>query len=70
MIKTTIDETRCKACGLCAAVCPKHIIQINGARLTQYGRGCAEVGAGCIGCGSCAAVCPDIAVTIIKEDGE
>lgn len=70
MISVSIDKNKCKACGLCAAVCPKGIIHINPDEITAYGKGCAVVKGECIGCTSCYTVCPDIAITIEREDGE
>ncbi len=69
MIQITIDENRCKACGLCVEVCPVKALRINPAHLAAYGKGCAEYINKCIGCASCATVCPDIAITI-KEVAE
>ena len=68
MLNVLIDKNKCKACGLCAAVCPKGIIHIDLDEITAYGRGCASVKGECIGCGSCYTVCPDIAITIGKDD--
>lgn len=68
MVKTVFDEKRCKACGLCAAACPKKIIRINTSKIEINGLGCAEIaGEGCIGCGICATVCPDMVISIYRE---
>lgn len=69
MFKVEFDEKRCKACGLCAAACPRGIIEIDYNKVEVNGMGCAKIKAdGCIGCGCCATVCPDIAVRITAED--
>lgn len=68
MINISVDKSKCKACGLCANVCPKGIIYINPDEITAYGKGIADIGNGCIGCGSCYMVCPDIAITIRRDD--
>lgn len=69
MIKIEFNEHRCKACGLCAEACPKHIIIINKDRVEINGLGCAELTENsCIGCKSCATVCPDVAISIYKTE--
>jgi 2-oxoglutarate ferredoxin oxidoreductase subunit delta len=70
LLEILIDKNRCKACGLCADVCPKEIIRIDNSAQSLYGKGCAVAREGCIGCGKCYTVCPDIAVTIKRGDKE
>ena len=69
MVRITIDETRCKGCGLCARACPKHIIELAKSKLNPKGYHPAEVIdiASCIACAACARTCPDIAIHIEKE---
>ncbi len=61
----SIDVSRCKGCGLCAEVCPKHLIHeskdlsIYGDRVYEYA-GEDE----CTGCLFCALMCPDLAIKI------
>ena len=52
----TIDETKCKQDGICAAECPRRIItQVDDASYPQI----AEADeAYCMVCGHCVAVCP------------
>lgn len=69
MICVTVDENRCKACGLCEDICPVGALKINAAHSAAYGKGCAEYVGKCLGCLSCVTVCPDIAITI-KEVAE
>lgn len=68
-----VDREKCKACGKCVEVCPKHLISLipYGAktevacRSTDKGpvtmKACT---AGCIGCGICVKNCPAQAVTV------
>jgi len=60
-----IDVKRCKGCGLCADVCPKHLIQ-EANELSVYGDRTYEfVGEDeCTGCSFCALMCPDVAIII------
>ncbi len=71
MYMLKIDEKRCKACGLCAAACPRGVIGIDRNRIEINGTGCAVMeNGGCIGCRSCTEVCPDIAITITYAKAE
>lgn len=71
MYMLKIDEKRCKACGLCAAACPRGVIGIDRNRIETNGTGCAVMeNGGCIGCRSCTEVCPDIAITITYAKAE
>lgn len=66
MPNITINETRCKGCGLCVRACPKHIVALSSTRLNAKGYYPAEITdpEACIGCASCARTCPDAAITI------
>ena len=69
MPKITIDENVCKGCGLCAAVCPKHIIDADPHTINRKGYHPAAVTDmdQCIACASCAKMCPDSIITIEKD---
>ena len=69
MVKITIDEERCKGCGLCARACPKNIIEIAKQKLNARGYHPAEVIDidACIACASCARTCPDVVIEIEKD---
>jgi 2-oxoglutarate ferredoxin oxidoreductase subunit delta len=49
----------CKACGICAAFCPKHCIQLDDEG-TPVVRDADE----CSGCGWCELHCPDFAISV------
>lgn len=68
MAMVTINEERCKGCGLCVRACPKKIVQLSKTKLNSKGYHPAEVtdmGA-CTACASCARTCPDAVITIEK----
>lgn len=68
-----IDKEKCKACGVCVAQCPRHIIELApyeaGAVVMcnskEFGKAVKEVcSVGCIGCGICQKNCPNEAITV------
>lgn len=68
MAVVTINEERCKGCGLCVRACPKKIMQLSQTKLNAKGYHPAEVvdiGA-CIACASCARTCPDTVIQVEK----
>jgi len=68
MAKITIDQERCKACGLCIIYCPRNLIAaaetINkkGVKPPQFKKGHE-----CVGCTLCAIICPDNAIEVYKD---
>ncbi len=61
MFRVTIDEEKCKSCGLCSKNCPVDTIEKLDSgkyRIKQEG---------CIKCGACFEVCPFSSVDIVKE---
>ncbi|MCL2867730.1 MAG: 4Fe-4S binding protein [Clostridia bacterium] len=67
MACVTIREDICKGCGLCAHVCPKKILEINGAMNAKgYRPAAVQNEADCIGCAFCALMCPDVAIKVEK----
>ncbi|MDD3671966.1 MAG: NADH-ubiquinone oxidoreductase-F iron-sulfur binding region domain-containing protein [Synergistaceae bacterium] len=61
MFRVTIDEDKCKSCGLCSKNCPVDTIEKLDSgkyRIKQEG---------CIKCGACFEVCPFSSVDIVKE---
>ncbi len=68
-----VDKEKCKACGKCVAVCPKHLISLIPYRAKRIvacsstDKGPVTMKAcqvGCIGCGICVKNCPEQAVTV------
>lgn len=49
----------CKACGICAAFCPRHCIELN-----EEGVPTVDPAARCSGCGWCEIHCPDFAISV------
>lgn len=68
MAKVTINEDRCKGCGLCVSVCPKKIMVLSKDRLNKKGFRPAYVTDDdkCISCAFCATMCPDCVITVVK----
>ncbi len=64
-----LDEDRCKACSLCIAVCPKHILELAESRFNAKGYAPIQVTDmdACTGCKMCAVVCPDVVFTIYRR---
>ena len=64
-----LDEDRCKACGLCVVVCPKHILELAENRFNAKGYAPIEVTDmdKCTACRHCAVVCPDVVFTIYRR---
>ncbi len=68
MPRVTIDENRCKGCGMCVLACPKKIMVLNGDKLNSKGYNPARQiePEKCIGCAMCAIMCPDVAIIVEK----
>ena len=56
MVKLTINEERCKGCGLCVRACPKKLLQISKTKLNAKGYHPAEMTAS--GTSNCTALSP------------
>jgi nitroreductase/NAD-dependent dihydropyrimidine dehydrogenase PreA subunit len=60
----SIDPEKCKACGICGHVCPRHItetIERNGKKVTVVSPERIDL---CMACGQCAAVCPNSSIEV------
>jgi len=70
MSRIVIAEERCKACLLCATVCPEKIIR-QSSRLNPKGYKVVETdpekAGSCTGCTACAQMCPDQAITVYRS---
>ena len=69
MVKLTIDENRCKGCGLCVRACPKKLLELAKQKLNEKGYHPAMMTdpEACVACASCARTCPDAVITSEKE---
>jgi 2-oxoglutarate ferredoxin oxidoreductase subunit delta len=56
-----IAVDRCKGCGLCVAVCPKGILELDVSIVNELGYHPVRLtdAASCTSCALCARVCPD-----------
>lgn len=66
MASISVNEEKCKGCGLCVEVCPKKILALETERLNRKGYNpmhCVEPEK-CIGCAMCATICPDVAIVV------
>ncbi|MBU2644331.1 nitroreductase family protein [bacterium] len=59
-----IDEKRCRACGICGDVCPRHIPVTAGQAGDKRTRISEERIGLCMSCGHCMAVCPNSAIEV------
>lgn len=61
-----IATDRCKGCGLCIDVCPKHVLELDESVVNALGYHPARLtdAAGCTSCAICARICPDTVFTI------
>lgn len=69
----TIDQERCKGCGLCVPVCPQNVIHLNDKIFNAKGFHPAALimnGGECTGCAVCALICPDVCITVYREAPE
>lgn len=69
MNRVTINTDRCRGCGLCEDVCPKHIITLSGHKLNAQGYHPAEITdmSLCIACAMCATMCPHVVIKVEKN---
>ena len=56
-IRVIVNRDWCKGCGICAAFCPKAVLEIDGEN-----KACWAHPDNCIRCGLCELRCPDIAI--------
>ncbi len=58
-IELSINTDWCKGCGICAAFCPQHVLELNRKEKAEAVR--AE---DCIACKLCELRCPDLAIEV------
>ena len=56
-----IATERCKGCGLCVDVCPKHVLVLDASIVNEHGYHPVRLtdAAACTSCALCARICPD-----------
>ena len=62
-MKVHVDREVCKGCGLCIALCPKKVLELNDRAKCEVARE-----DDCIGCRQCENICPDLAVTVKERE--
>lgn len=60
--KLVIEERWCKGCGICAAFCPKQVLEIQKGKVTIVNE------EQCISCGFCEMRCPDYAIYLVNVE--
>ena len=61
-----IAADRCKGCGLCVEVCPKHVLALDTGPVNPLGYHPVRLTdeAACTSCALCARICPDAIFTV------
>ena len=60
--KLVIEPAWCKGCGICAAFCPKQVLEIRAEKVFL------RDAKGCVSCGLCELRCPDYAIYLVNEE--
>ena len=62
MKRLVTDTSWCKGCGICAAFCPKGVLQIRNEKVR------IDETKQCISCGLCELRCPDYAIYLVNME--
>jgi len=57
-----INREWCKGCGICVAMCPKHVLELD-----SKDKAVAARPEDCIACQLCEEICPDLAIEVVVE---
>ena len=60
--KLVIEENWCKGCGICAAFCPKGVLELRNGTVHIKDEGL------CVTCGLCEQRCPDYAIYLVNVE--
>jgi 2-oxoglutarate ferredoxin oxidoreductase subunit delta len=60
-----INRDWCKGCGICIAMCPKNVLELD-----RKDKAVAARLEDCIACQLCEQICPDLAIEVIIEESE
>ncbi len=58
--EVVINQEWCKGCGICVALCPKQVLELN-----PQGKATVVRPEDCICCTLCELRCPDLAITVV-----
>ena len=58
-----IKREWCKGCGICVALCPKQVLELD-----AHGKSTAVRLEDCICCRMCELHCPDLAITVLTSE--
>ncbi len=58
-----INRDWCKGCGICVAMCPKNVLELD-----QEEKAVAVRIQDCIVCQLCEQICPDLAIEVVIEE--
>jgi 2-oxoglutarate ferredoxin oxidoreductase subunit delta len=64
-----IAADRCKGCGLCVDICPKHVLELDAAIINPLGYHPVRLtdAAACTSCALCARICPDAVYAVFAR---